>query len=210
MLISLHGRALALRPVAARDQAERAGRGGRRHRTLALEDASAMMLSRRDGGGRRRALCGGAAGRDAAHRVRHARLGAGADRHAVRRRRHVLGAGDRRGDPGPARRDAARRARPHPSGHPGRRLRRRHHRRSSWSRPRASTGGARPLMARRAGAPPCTGRRAAAHRRRALRRDRSRARRPSAAPILRARELSRAFGGLKAVDEVSSRRPARA
>ena len=58
----------------------------------------------------RRLLRGRAAGGDAAIGVRHAGLGAGADGRHVRRRRNGLGAGDRRGDPDPAGRDAARRS----------------------------------------------------------------------------------------------------
>ena len=90
---------------------------------------------RGDGRGRRRALCRRPAGRYAADHVRRAGLGAGADRRAVRRRRRVLGAGDRRRRAGAARRDAERRAGPYRSGHPGRRLRRRHHRSSSLLAP---------------------------------------------------------------------------
>ena len=78
------------------------------------------------------------------HRVRRADLGAGADRHAVRRRRRVLGPDHRLGDPDPARRDAARRARPHPSGHPGRGLRRRDHRHHPGGARRHLLEGARP------------------------------------------------------------------
>ena len=115
----------------------------------------AIMLSAAHGSGRRRLLRRRPAGGDAADGVRRARLRAGADRRAVRRRRHVLGAGDRRRDPDPARRDPARRARPHPAGHPGRGLRRSPSSSSSWSRPRASTGGCA-TASWRAARPPAT------------------------------------------------------
>ena len=104
----------------------------------------AMMLSAGDGGGRRRRLRGHPAGGDAAHRVRRAHLGAGADRHAVRRRRHVLGADHRLGDPDPAGRNAARRTRPYPARHPGRGVRRRHHRDHSGGAGRHLLESARP------------------------------------------------------------------
>ena len=71
------GRALALRHVAAGDQAERAGGRGSRHRHAALEDARDRP-ERRAGGRGRRALRRGAAGGHARRRVRHAHLGAGA------------------------------------------------------------------------------------------------------------------------------------
>ena len=66
------GGALPLRPVADRDQAERArGRGGRR-RHAALEDAR-HRVERSARGSRGRSLRGGAAGGDPADGVRHAR-----------------------------------------------------------------------------------------------------------------------------------------
>ena len=120
-------RALALRHVAARHQAERTGGRGCRHRHARVEDAR-HDAQRRDGRRCRRLLRGGAAGGHAADRVRHAGVGAGAGRLLVRRRRRGVGAGDRVGDPGAARRDAARRAWPHRPRHPGRGVRGRHHR----------------------------------------------------------------------------------
>ncbi len=123
------GGALALRPGAAGDQAERAGGRGRRHRYPALEDAR-DHAERRDRGGGGRALRRGAAGGDAGLRVRHAGLGAGAGGHAVRRRRHALGAGDRRRHPGSAGETLHAAARRRDPRHPGRGLRRSP---SSWS-----------------------------------------------------------------------------
>jgi hypothetical protein len=75
-------REFAVRHVAVRDQAERAGGRGGRHQHLALEDAGADA-ERRAGGDGGRALRGGAAGGDAGGRVRDAGLGAGADPHAL-------------------------------------------------------------------------------------------------------------------------------
>ena len=62
-----------------------------------------------------------------------------------------LGAGDRLGDPDPARRNAARRTRPHPSGHPGRGLRPCDHRHHPGGARRHLLEGARPHH----GAPRC-------------------------------------------------------
>ena len=104
------GREFAVRHGADRDQAERAGRRGRRHQHLALEDAGADAVGRARRG-RRRAVRGRAAGRHPGKRVRHAGLGAGADPGAVRRGRQPVGAGDRRGGAGAAGRGAQRRTR---------------------------------------------------------------------------------------------------
>ncbi len=91
------GRARALRHVAARDQAERAGGRGGGHRPPGAGRCWRSMVSA--------AMAAAAGGLYAVVLlvvtpqidVRRAGLGAGADRHAVRRRRRVLGTGDRRG-----------------------------------------------------------------------------------------------------------------
>ena len=188
MIVSLHversrfGRSL-LAIKQNEPAAEAAGINALRWKMLRHHDLSGAMAAAAGG-----LLCGRAAGGHAADRVRRADLGAGADRHAVRRRRHVLGAGDRRGDPDPARRDPARRARAtsfrasrawftaSPSSS------------SSWSRPTASTG-ACAIVSRRA-APRARRRRRARHRRRRRRlvaAMRAAGAQRSAAPILRAR-----------------------
>ena len=94
--------------------------------TLALE-AARDHPERRDRRRGRRFLRRRAAGGDAAIGVRHAGFGAGADRRDVRRRRHGLGAGDRRGDPDSARRNPPGRSSDAASRHPGRHLRPCHH-----------------------------------------------------------------------------------
>ena len=105
------------------------------------------MVSRRDRRGRRRPLRGGAAGGHAADGVRHADLGAGADRDPVRRRRHGVGAGDRRAILVPLSEMLHARARRRDSRHPGRGLRARHHLRHP-----ARARGRALAVARRAGA----------------------------------------------------------
>ncbi len=138
-------RELALRPGPAGDPAERAGRRGRGHQLAPLEDALAGGVGD-DGRGSRRLLRPRAAGRDAGFRVRHARVRPGGGGHAVRRRGLGLGAGDRRGHPGPARGDAAGRAGDLPARHPGRGLRHRHHRHHAALARRALLDHRRPLV----------------------------------------------------------------
>ena len=88
-------RAIAVRLVAARDQAGR-GRGRSGRHLDARVEAQSDRAVRRDGRRDRRLLRGRAARRHAAVRVRHARLGASADRGNVRRRGHGVGPRDRR------------------------------------------------------------------------------------------------------------------
>ena len=67
---------------------------------------------------------GDSSGRHATDHVRRAGFGTGADHGAVRRRRHILGSGDRRRGAGAARRDSECQIRQRPARHSGRRVRR--------------------------------------------------------------------------------------
>ena len=100
-----HDRALALRHVAHRDQAERGRRRSGRHQYASVE-APRHHAERRTRRGGRRVLRRGAAGGDAGIGVRHARVRAGPDGDYVRRGRHRLGPTDRLGHPHSHRRNS--------------------------------------------------------------------------------------------------------
>ena len=144
-----------------------------------------------------------------AQRVRHADLGAGAHRGAVRRRGHRLGAGDRLRHTHTAGRDPAGRARRQPARHSGRGVRHGHH-----SRHPVRAGGHVLARARHMAGPawsrarPCSERALCAGasdksvRQPAPSSVRHRAAR-QARTLLEVTGLSKSFGGLKAVQDVS-------
>ena len=206
ILLTRADRTVALRHGAACDQAERSRRGSRRDQHAGLE-APCRHAERRHRRRGWRILRRRAAGGDPAIRVRHAGVGTGADGRHVRRCRNGLGSGDRIGDPDPIGRNAQCRSGLALSRHSGGDLRPRDHMRhparaggpvlESPRLPAQAVGAAGCGNAERAGCP-------------------GRGRRPAApAParpkrsvgtgdvVLEVRNLSRSFGGLKAVQDVS-------
>ena len=124
--------AFAVRPRAARDQAERNARRLRRPQRLAVQVAGLRRLGRRRGAGRRAVRAGAAVGLP--ERDEPAQLGLRRDDGADRRRaRQLLGAGDRR-------------AVLHPRARPARRL---HRDVAAVVRPRLHGDGAVPARRRR-------------------------------------------------------------